>query len=171
MGGLQVIFTGDFFQLPPVLKSQYGSQKGGDSGGYFTSQPHNFSRIDGPSSQSSAINPYSQPENSSSSEEVTLSKGQSIEQPLTTGYRPITNSLSQSLFAFPGKKSSGNSQTNRFCFQSPVWGDIISSTFVLTTVFRQSEASFVALLNSIRCGEITGVWKLGNNLRAVLFVI
>lgn len=25
MGGLQVIFTGDFFQLPPVLKSKPGS--------------------------------------------------------------------------------------------------------------------------------------------------
>eukprot|EP00698_Gefionella_okellyi_P019685 TRINITY_DN6072_c0_g2_i1.p1 TRINITY_DN6072_c0_g2~~TRINITY_DN6072_c0_g2_i1.p1 ORF type:complete len:394 (+),score=81.27 TRINITY_DN6072_c0_g2_i1:735-1916(+) len=43
----------------------------------------------------------------------------------------------------------------KFCFQSPIWNEMQLHVVALTKVFRQEDASFVALLNELRRGKLT----------------
>ena len=45
-----------------------------------------------------------------------------------------------------------NSVPRYFCFQSPVWKQLIKKSFELKAVFRQNKSSFVSLLHAIRRG-------------------
>jgi ATP-dependent DNA helicase PIF1 len=74
MGGLQVCFSGDFFQLPPVPESSQGVV-------------------------------------------------------------------------------SSDTRATRFCFQCPVWKDLIQEVHILKQVYRQRDPDFIEILDAIRWGS------------------
>lgn len=100
MGGIQVIFAGDFFQLPPVSKNK---------------------------------------------SEMKVSETDLYSQNNFTQQIPDLSQSQASIEAAP----------DRFCFQSPVWNCIIKKSFVLKKVFRQSNSSFVNMLDHVREGNLT----------------
>ena len=164
MGGLQVIFTGDFLQLPPVAKLKAGTlsayfvqesnatgsgsgSRGGSRGGYGSSSSYNHvpSRSQ---SDPSCCRPTSNPISASSLSRLSDPTKSSVPSVSKTANETCGSALASSIPEF---------QNARFCFQSSVWGEIIGkNTFVLTNIFRQSDAAFASLLNSVRCGELTG---------------
>ena len=165
MGGLQVIFTGDFLQLPPVAKLKAGTlsayfvqesnatgsgsgSRGGSRGGYGSSSSHNHvpSRSQ---SDPSCCRPTSNP--------ISVSSLSRLTDPTWSGVPLVSKTAHETSKTAHDTSWSAETQNARFCFQSSVWGEIIGkNTFVLTNIFRQSDAAFASLLNSVRCGELTG---------------
>jgi ATP-dependent exoDNAse (exonuclease V) alpha subunit len=54
----------------------------------------------------------------------------------------------------PINKDNQASNDYQFCFQSKAWAELNPKLVILETVFRQSDANFVKLLNNIRLGKI-----------------
>ncbi|KAH3673084.1 hypothetical protein WICMUC_003917 [Wickerhamomyces mucosus] len=44
----------------------------------------------------------------------------------------------------------------KFCFESQCWNTVINKTILLQKVFRQTDLTFINLLNALRVGEING---------------
>jgi hypothetical protein len=159
MGGMQVIFTGDFLQLPPVARL-----KSGTLSAYFSQEANVNGRASTSSSSSSSYNPVpsrsqSDPSNCGltrkSIRASTLSQLTERSKYCVPSENKAGNETTGSAFA--SSTAHSDTQKARFCFQSSVWGEIIgTNTFELTNVFRQSDAVFASSLNAVRCGELTG---------------
>lgn len=54
----------------------------------------------------------------------------------------------------PINRDSGLSIDYQFCFQSKAWRELNARNFMLKNVFRQSDQSFVKLLNNLRLGKL-----------------
>lgn len=159
MGGLQVVFTGDFLQLPPVapLKSvtlsAYFTQESSTSGSGSASSS-SFNRV--PSrSQSDPVRSRPSQKPVSAPALTLFQRTDRTSTSIPTESKALTEATSGNALASLSQRP--ETQKARFCFQSTVWGEIIgTNTFVLTNIFRQSDAVFASLLNSVRCGELTG---------------
>ena len=60
-------------------------------------------------------------------------------------------------YQLPPVGSSGEPDTEKFCFESPIWGEVFPdmSHVVLTKIFRQTDQQYIHLLQQIRVGEIS----------------
>lgn len=60
-------------------------------------------------------------------------------------------------FQLPPVATYGEPDTERFCFESPVWKRVFSQSnhVELTTIFRQTDAKYCEILNEIRKGRIS----------------
>ena len=152
MGGLQVIFTGDFLQLPPVARGQSGPLPT-----YFTQESSGSSydhRLPGRSQPNPSCSDR-RPASSSTHSQL-CDRGKNGIPPDYKGANERERDTSASCI-LPPEINSARVLKARFCFQSSVWEKTIgTNTFVLTNIFRQSDAVFASLLNSVRCGELTG---------------
>lgn len=160
MGGLQVIFTGDFFQLPPISNTKGNSKNNLN----FSFSQKEISRsaklVPSPkklltqkSASTDKISNFFQPSNKSKSKLAVISSQTSEINAADDKYMSMSQQVRES-----------DTSILRFCFQSPAWNEIIGgNTFKLSTVFRQSETVFASLLNSIRYGELTGVFVLSKH--------
>jgi len=56
-------------------------------------------------------------------------------------------------------KESGRS--DRLCFEAPVWKKAIKHSIMLSKIFRQSDSSFVKILNELRIGKPSEGIRMG----------
>lgn len=139
MGGVQVIFTGDFFQLPPVMKVN-------DKIRHQHQYQHNNT------SNTTSTNTYGYSQLTSMTQDINMT--QNMSATATVASSSSTSSLS-------------SSREQRFCFQSAIWKEMFSrkNCFMLKEVHRQKDTKFSKLLNAIRWGDCSGkeVHRVANN--------
>lgn len=155
-----MIFTGDFFQLPPVHRSVTP-----------TTNPN-------PNPNSVPIS-QSQYQSQSQLESLPASQMPHRHDPVPLP-PPVNMSVPTTITSHSNTDSNTDSavyKENRFCFQSPIWNQLFPLTckrsarngeskiksssqsrhcFVLEKVYRQTDEEFSALLNQIRWGVNTG---------------
>lgn len=63
--------------------------------------------------------------------------------------------FSGDFYQLPPVGDNDNSDTSKFCFESPLWNETFDIQMVLTDVFRQKDPKFIDMLHKIRKGVIT----------------
>lgn len=137
MGGLQTILCGDFFQLPPVVKVRH----------VFTA-PSLSQRQQSQGDDSSTGSHVAYPITHTNTNTTTAATDTNI---LSTCH--ASQQQQQKLTTTSSSATSTGTDSRVFCFQSPVWKQIVKKSFELKVVFRQNKTSFVSLLHAIRRGS------------------
>ena len=158
MGGLQLIMCGDFFQLPPIMKSSLIKAMSTSSSSssvvqrptHLISKTNSYHATNGAAGAINGLSqwPLTQCANIGSTQELT-----SLPPPPPAAATATATTTTASLGQIDTTESSLTRNRSRYCFQSTVWSHLVQKCYVLRRVFRQEkDETFASLLETIRLG-------------------